>query len=142
MMSSWASDAGVGVERGARHEREQVATVLGVDEEHPLPRREGARHGRQASTAAGAALGSRTVMSTCSPGETVTLDTALVPVVQDAAQEEGGAGQQEPVPVARHAPADSGAQEAPQEQVHVRAAGSRRRPTWRGRAGGRPGRPA
>src|SRR5271163_1050702 len=66
----------MGVEGGAGDEREQVAAVLGVDEEHPLPCREGARHGPQASVAGGV-LRSRTVMSTCSPGFTVTLDTGL-----------------------------------------------------------------
>ena len=45
MMSSWASDAGVGVEGGPGHQGQEVAALLGVDEEHALPRREGARHG-------------------------------------------------------------------------------------------------
>ena len=68
--------AGVGVEGGARHQREEVAPLLGIDEEHPLPRLEVPRHGPQASVAGGV-LRSRTVMSSCSPGDTLMLDTGL-----------------------------------------------------------------
>jgi len=71
-------DAGVGVEGRSSNKRDEIATVLGVDEQDALPCHQRAGHVRQASTAAGGALGSRTVMSTCSPGATVTLDTALV----------------------------------------------------------------
>ena len=133
--------AGVGVEGRPGHERQEVAAVLGVDEEHALPRREGARHGRQASTGGcGVAVAHRDE-HLLARGDRDGRDGAG-PVVQDPAQEEGGAGQEEPVPVPGQPPPDPGAQEAPQEHVHVRAAGSRRRPTWPGPAGGRPGRPA
>ena len=47
----------MGVEGGARHERDEVAPILGVDEEDALPRRQGPGHGRQASAGGGRCLG-------------------------------------------------------------------------------------
>ena len=133
--------AGVRVEGGPGDQGDEVTPVLGVDEEHALPRHQGARHGRQASTVAGAALGSRHGDEhLLARGDGDRRDDAR-PVVQHAPEDEGGPGQQEPVPVPGQPPSDPGPQEAAQQDVHVRAAGSRPRPTWTGRGGARPGRP-
>ncbi len=134
--------ARMGMEGGPGDQRQEVAAVLGIDEEDTLPCRQGSRHrvGFQASAGAGA-LASRTEMRICSPGASVTEDTLLVRSLSTRRRmkvEPASRNQYQFPATPRRIPART---KRRRRMSTLRAAGSRRRQTWSVRAGVRPGRP-